>query len=121
MLGGTFDLPHAQTHATVLPYVLEFNAPAVPELAGRLATALGGETSAGDPAGAAVTALRELYTAVQAPCRLDDYGFTADGILEAVERIVAAAPASNPVPVTEQNITDLLTAALTGDRATVAA
>ncbi|QCU79688.1 maleylacetate reductase (plasmid) [Citricoccus sp. SGAir0253] len=121
VLGGTFDLPHAQTHATVLPYVLEFNAPAVPELAGRLATALGGETSAGDPAGAAVTALRELYTAVQAPCRLADYGFTADGIPEAVERIVAAAPASHPVPVTEQNITDLLTAALTGDRATVAA
>ena len=30
VLGGTFDLPHAQTHAMVLPYVLAFNAPAAP-------------------------------------------------------------------------------------------
>jgi len=119
VLGGTFDLPHAQTHATVLPYVLELNAPAVPELAGRLATALGGEPSTDDTAGAAVAALRELYDAVQVPSRLADYGFTADDIGEAVDRIVAAAPASNPVPVTEQNITGLLCATLTGDRATV--
>ena len=30
VLGGTFNLPHAQTHATVLPYVLAFNAPRRP-------------------------------------------------------------------------------------------
>jgi maleylacetate reductase len=38
VLGGTFELPHAPTHAAVLPHVLAFNAPAVPELARRLAT-----------------------------------------------------------------------------------
>ncbi|MFL4474480.1 maleylacetate reductase [Paeniglutamicibacter sp. MACA_103] len=114
VLGGTFDLPHAQTHATVLPYVLAFNAPAVPELAGRLAIALGGEASTHDPADAAVAALRELYSAVQAPARLADYGFTEAGIPEAVQRVVKAAPASNPTAVTEQNITALLTEALTG-------
>ena len=27
VLGGTFDLPHARTHAVVLPHVLAFNAP----------------------------------------------------------------------------------------------
>lgn len=116
VLGGTFDLPHAQTHATVLPYVLELNAPAVPELAGRLAAALGGDV-AGDPAAAAVNALRELYEAVDAPSRLADYGFTAAGVPEAVERVLKAAPASNPVAVTEQNMTELLTAALNGERA----
>lgn len=116
VLGGTFDLPHAQTHATVLPYVLELNAPAVPELAGRLAAALGGDVS-GDPAAAAVNALRELYEAVDAPSRLADYGFTAAGIPEAVERVLKAAPASNPVAVTEENMTELLTAALNGERA----
>ncbi|GGG47488.1 maleylacetate reductase [Kocuria dechangensis] len=131
VLGGTFDLPHAQTHATVLPYVLALNAPAVPELAVRLATALGkppvapehdavaslhGLPAAGgqDPAEAAVEALRRLYTAVEAPSRLADYGFTASGIPEAVERVLAAAPASNPVPVVEANITGLITDALTG-------
>ena len=34
VLGGTFNLPHAQTHATVLPYVLAFNAPAAPDAGG---------------------------------------------------------------------------------------
>ena len=32
VLGGMFDLPHAETHAVVLPYVLALNAPAVPDL-----------------------------------------------------------------------------------------
>ncbi len=32
VLGGMFDLPHAETHAIVLPYVLALNAPAVPDL-----------------------------------------------------------------------------------------
>ena len=30
VLGGTFDLPHARTHAVVLPHVLAFNAPGAP-------------------------------------------------------------------------------------------
>ena len=37
VLGGTFNLPHAQTHATVLPYVLAFNAPPAPDAAARIA------------------------------------------------------------------------------------
>ncbi len=137
VLGGTFDLPHAQTHAIVLPYVLAFNAPAVPELAVRLATALGRAPSAagedpatamlhglpvaeGDhPAAVAVAALRSLYRAVDAPSRLADYGFTAAGVPEAAGRILEAAPASNPVTVTRENITDLLTEALTGAAPTV--
>jgi len=41
VLGETFNLPHAQTHATVLPYVLVFNAPAAPAAAARIAAALG--------------------------------------------------------------------------------
>lgn len=53
VLGGRFDLPHAQTHAVVLPHVLAFNAGAAPEAALRLAAAL----SADD----AVAGLTELY------------------------------------------------------------
>ena len=117
VLGGTFDLPHAQTHAIVLPHVLELNAPAVPELASRLASALGDTSSTNDGPKAATAALHDLYAAVQAPSRLADFGFTAAGINEAVDRIVTAAPPSNPVPVTERNITGLLNAALTGERA----
>ena len=31
VLGGTFGLPHARTHAVVLPHVLAFNAPGAPD------------------------------------------------------------------------------------------
>ena len=31
VLGGAYNLPHAQTHAIVLPYVLAFNGPAAPD------------------------------------------------------------------------------------------
>ncbi|RLY93824.1 maleylacetate reductase [Kocuria tytonicola] len=119
VLGGTFDLPHAQTHATVLPYVLAFNAPAVPDLAERLATSLRDPDSPRRPgeqdsAAQAVDALNDLYRAVDAPSRLSDYEFTDSSVPEAVERVLKAAPASNPVTVTEDNATALLTAALTG-------
>ena len=41
VLGGMFDLVHADAHSVVLPHVLAFNAPALPaEMAG-LAAALG--------------------------------------------------------------------------------
>lgn len=115
VLGGTFDLPHAETHATVLPYVLAFNAPAVPDLAGRLATALGSPVGPGqDSAGAAVGALDRLREAVDAPRRLADYGLTERDIPDAVQRVLAVAPPSNPVPVTETGLTTLLGRALTG-------
>src|SRR5699024_7947621 len=77
VLGGTFNLPHAQTHATVLAYVLAFNMDAAPEAANRIAKALGA-----DDALAGLQALRET---LDAPRKLSDYGFTAEGIAEAVE------------------------------------
>lgn len=134
VLGGTFNLPHAQTHATVLPYVLAFNAPAVPEVATRLAAALGeavaeevedpnfaGSHDGRQSAVAALSALSDLYRVVDAPSRLADYGFTEAEIPEAAERALKAAPASNPVTVTRENVTALLTEALTGAAPTVAA
>jgi alcohol dehydrogenase class IV len=41
-LGGTFNLPHAQTHTAVLPHALAYNAPAAPEAMAKIAQALGG-------------------------------------------------------------------------------
>ena len=120
VLGGTFNLPHAQTHATVLPYVLALNGPGAPEAAGRLAAALapepalasGGDT---DPAASALSALLSLTREVSAPRSLAEAGFTADGIPETVAQVLAAVPAGNPVPVTGENLTRLLEAALAGD------
>lgn len=107
VLGGTFDLPHAQTHATVLPYVLAFNAPQAPEAEDRAAAAFG--------TGTALEGLEKLRQQVDAPQRLSDYGFTADGISEAVEVTLEKVPANNPREVTADNLTALLTAALNGE------
>src|SRR5699024_4330749 len=52
VLGGAYDLPHAATHAVLLPYVLAFNAPAAGPAVARLAQAFG----ASDP----VAALSDL-------------------------------------------------------------
>ncbi|MCG2622986.1 maleylacetate reductase [Arthrobacter sp. I2-34] len=107
VLGGTFNLPHAQTHATVLPYVLAFNAPAAPQAAARIAAAFG--------AADALEGLQHLRQVLDAPRALADYGFTAEDIPEAVRIALDAIPASNPRPVTAENLTALLTAALTGE------
>ncbi|WP_028268013.1 maleylacetate reductase [Arthrobacter sp. MA-N2] len=107
VLGGTFNLPHAQTHATVLPYVLAFNAPAAPEAAARIAAAFGTAD--------ALTGLQELRKRLDAPKALSDYGFTAEGIAQAVNIVLPAVPASNPRPATTENLTRLLQAALTGE------
>lgn len=107
VLGGTFNLPHAQTHATVLPYVLAFNAPYAPDVEARIAAAFGTAD--------ALTGLQDLRKRLDAPHALADYGFTADGIAEAVAVILPAVPASNPCAVTTDNLTRLLQAALTGE------
>jgi maleylacetate reductase len=107
VLGGTFNLPHAQTHATVLPYVLAFNAPYAPDAEARIAAAFGSAE--------ALTGLQDLRKRLDAPEALSDYGFTADGIAEAVAIVLPAVPASNPRPATTQNLTRLLQAALTGE------
>lgn len=107
ILGGTFNLPHAQTHAVVLPYALAFNIDHAPQAAERLAAAFG--------TGDGLEGLTRLREQVAAPQALRDHGFTAAGIPAAVKQALAAVPDSNPRPVTEANLTALLTAALNGD------
>src|SRR3546814_9131666 len=41
-LGGTFNLPHAQTHTAVLPNAIAYTAPAVPDAMARASRAIGG-------------------------------------------------------------------------------
>jgi maleylacetate reductase len=103
VLGGTYDLPHAQTHAVVLPHVLAFNAPAAPAAVARLARAL--------DAADAPAALDALYAAVDAPRSLRSLGLPEDRLPEAAALIAEAAPPSNPRPVTEADALALLRAA----------
>ncbi len=106
VLGGMFNLPHAETHAVVLPYVLALNAPAVPLLDARMASAFGADS--------ALAGLERLREETDAPRSLRDLGLTEGDIPRAVAPILEAAPPSNPVPVTAEAIEALLRAAYVG-------
>jgi maleylacetate reductase len=106
VLGGMFNLPHAQTHAVILPYVLAFNAPYAPKAAARIATALGVTD--------ALTGLQDLRAKLNAPRDLATYGFTRTNIEEAVQTALPLIPSSNPGPVNQDTLTLLLNAALAG-------
>ena len=92
MLGGTFDLPHARTHAVVLPHVLAFNAPGAPDAAARVARALGAD--------AAVAGLRALADGYGVPHGLRVLGMPEDGIetAAALSETVRSVLSSEPFP-----------------------
>jgi alcohol dehydrogenase class IV len=94
----------------VLPYVLAFNAPAVPAAAGRIAAALG----AGHDPHAAAPALTSLALGLGAPTSLRELGMPEDGLDRAAELVTPAVPADNPRPVTVELVRDLLTQAWEG-------
>jgi maleylacetate reductase len=106
VLGGAYNLPHAQTHAVVLPYVLAFNGPAAPDAEKRIARAFGTNR--------AIDGLQDLRRELGAPHALRDYGFTEDAIPAAAEAILPAVPPSNPRPVTVEDLERLLLAAWSG-------
>jgi maleylacetate reductase len=106
-LGGTLDLPHAQTHTVVLPHALAYNQPAAPDAVAALSRALGG---APDPA----QELWELAGRLGAPRSLRELGMAEDDIPRIAE-LAVANPYANPRPVTREGVEDLLRAAWAGD------
>jgi maleylacetate reductase len=106
VLGGAYNMPHAQTHATVLPYVLAFNTPYAPDAQARIAGAFGTDD--------AVSGLNALRETLNAPKALKDHGLAEEDIPEAVRLILPAIPASNPRQVTASNLEELLRAAWAG-------
>jgi maleylacetate reductase len=111
VLGGKYNLPHAQTHATVLPYVLALNGPSAPDAERRIAAAFGG---AGFASNRAIDGLVALKRELNAPHALADYGFTEDSIPEAAAAILPSVPPSNPRQVTVEDLQALLRAAWSG-------
>lgn len=106
VLGGAFGLPHAATHAIVLPHVLAFNAPYAATAVARIATALG-DVDASD-------GLDRLRTSLHAPRALREVGLQHDDIPAAAMLILGEVPRTNPRPVDRAVLTDLLYAAWSG-------
>jgi maleylacetate reductase len=111
VLGGRFGLPHAQTHAIVLPYVLAFNLPGAPDAAARISQAL--DEAGLDPVGPAA-AVQALAARLGLPGGLRDIGLREDQIDEAARLIEPAVPADNPVPAGAAELRTLLRAAWAG-------
>jgi maleylacetate reductase len=107
-LGGTLDLPHAQTHTVVLPHALAFNQPAAPQAVAALSRALGG---APDPA----RELWELAGRLGAPRSLAELGM-AEADIPRITELAVAKPYANPRPVTRNGVESLLRAAWAGDQ-----
>jgi maleylacetate reductase len=105
-LGGTLDLPHAQTHTVVLPHALAYNAAAAPRAVAALSRALGG---AADPA----LALWDLAGRLGAPRALQDLGM-AEADIGRIADLAVASPYANPRPVTRDGVEALLRAAWAG-------
>jgi maleylacetate reductase len=105
-LGGAFNLPHAQTHAVVLPYVLAVNGPAAPEAERRIASAFGTDD--------ALSGLAALRDRIHAPHSLGDYGLEHEAIADAAQSLESIVPPSNPRPLTAADLERLLEAAWAG-------
>ena len=106
-LGGTYNLPHAETHTVVLPHAVEYNRDAAPEAMARIAAALGGADASGG--------LYDLAKSIKAPVALRDIGMREECIDEAA-RIASEKPYPNPRPVEYAAIRRLLREAWEGRR-----
>jgi alcohol dehydrogenase class IV len=107
VLGGSFDLPHAETHTVVLPHAVAYNEPAASQALRHVARVLGADTAA--------DALFDLARRLGAPLALKDIGMPPDGIDHAAE-LAVASPYPNPRPLAREGIRALLDDAFHGRR-----
>ena len=110
-LGGTFNLPHAETHTVTLPHALAYNAHAAPEAMARIARALG-RADGGDPLSAA-RALHALASKLGAPTSLRAIGMPADGLDRAAD-LAVQTPYPNPRALERRALRALLQRAFDG-------
>jgi alcohol dehydrogenase class IV len=105
-LGGSFNLPHAETHTVILPYATAYNESATPAAMQRVSRALGGMKSA-------AAGLYDLARRLDAPRALQDIGLKAADLDRAAE-LATQNPYYNPRPVTREGVRALLEQAFHG-------
>jgi maleylacetate reductase len=105
VLGGLFDLPHADLHAVLLPYTTQFNAEAAPAAMTAIARALDAERAG--------PALHRLLARVGGYTSLGEFGLVGADLDRAADAAVKDSYA-NPQPVTRAGVRGLLQAAFEG-------
>jgi alcohol dehydrogenase class IV len=106
-LGGSFGLPHAETHTVILPHAMRFNAPAAAAPMARVARALGVADAAGG--------LFDLAARLGAPTSLRELGLPEAALDDAADQATQQAY-WNPRPVERAAIRALLDDAWHGRR-----
>lgn len=106
-LGGSFNLPHAETHTIILPHALAYNASAAPLAMARIARALDGAS--------APQAVFDLAKANGACLALKDIGMKASDLDKACT-IALHNQYPNPRPLEKRAVRQLLQDAYDGAR-----
>lgn len=107
VLGGTWNLPHAQTHTVILPHAMAYNYSAAPEAMKRVERALNFSHAA--------QGMFDLIKTLGAPLALKDIGM-AESELDRAAELVTQAPYFNPRIPDRAGIRALLEAAFHGQR-----
>jgi maleylacetate reductase len=107
VLGGTFELPHAETHTVVLPHATAYNASGSDAAMARIARALGTQSAA--------QGLYDLAEKLGAPLSLKQIGMPESGLDKAAD-IAVSNPYPNPRPLERAAIRKLLDDAYHGRR-----
>ncbi|CRG90176.1 hypothetical protein PISL3812_07219 [Talaromyces islandicus] len=109
-LGGSFNLPHAETHTAVLPHAISYNAPKIPDAIQKLAEAL--PESNGD----AVHGLNVLLSKLNVKRGLKDFGMKEEDIDKAAD-IAISNPYWNPREIERAPIRELIRRVWAGEPA----
>jgi alcohol dehydrogenase class IV len=104
-LGGSFNLPHAETHAVILPHAVAYNASAEPQAMDEIARALGADDAAGG--------LFELAGKLGIRRSLGEIGMRMQDIDQAAD-LAVKNPYWNPRPIERDAIRELITRAWSG-------
>ena len=107
VLGGTWNLPHAETHTVILPHAVAHNYAAAPEAMQRIERAMQTPNAA--------SGIFDLMKQLGAPLSLKEIGMKQDDLARAAS-LVMEAPYYNPRPATRESILGLLNDAFFGRR-----
>ncbi len=107
VLGGSWNLPHADTHTVILPHVVAYNYAAAPGAMKRIERAMGSSNAA--------TGIFDLMMHLNAPLSLRQIGMSHDDLDRAASLVMAQA-CYNPRPVTHEGVLRLLDDAFLGWR-----
>ncbi|OAL54675.1 putative maleylacetate reductase [Pyrenochaeta sp. DS3sAY3a] len=110
VLGGSFNLPHAETHTILLPHTVAYNSPAITDASKDMADVLPGAD------GDCIQGLNRLINGLGVGKALKDHGMKEEDIDKAAD-IALRNPYANPRPIVQERIRELIRRAWAGEEA----